>query len=310
MRLLITGALGHIGSRLIRDLPVAFPGCEIIMIDNLLTQRYCSLFNLPQSVHYQFIEADVRSIDLRPIVSSVDAVIHLAAITEASASFANPELVEDNNLAATHAVANSCADCEKPLIALSSTSVYGTNSLDVSEDCLPSELQPQSPYAATKLKEEDLIMHLVRDRGLDSCILRFGTIFGTSPGMRFHTAVNKFCWQAAMGAPITVWKTAANQIRPYLEIRDASASLCHVLRARLYAGSTYNVVTVNVTVNDIVDAIRHYLPETRVDLIDSDVMNTFSYLVSDAKIKSTGYKPVGNLLASVRQELSMLCNWL
>ena len=52
-------------------------------------------------------------------------------------------------------------------------------------------------------------------------ILRFGTIFGISPGMRFHTAVNKFCFQASIGEPLTVWRTAYDQMRPYLYLNDA-----------------------------------------------------------------------------------------
>ena len=55
-------------------------------------------------------------------------------------------------------------------------------------------------------------------KGLKGVSCRFGTIFGASPGMRFHTAVNKFCWQAVMGQPITVWSTAYDQKRPYLEV--------------------------------------------------------------------------------------------
>ena len=49
MKIVVTGALGHIGSRLIRELPTMFPEAEIVLIDNLSTQRYCSLFNLPAS---------------------------------------------------------------------------------------------------------------------------------------------------------------------------------------------------------------------------------------------------------------------
>ncbi len=44
MKFVITGALGHIGSQLIRELPKMFPNAEIVMIDNLSTQRYCSFF--------------------------------------------------------------------------------------------------------------------------------------------------------------------------------------------------------------------------------------------------------------------------
>ena len=47
MKIAVTGALGHIGSRLIRELPAMFPEAQIVLIDDLSTQRYCSLFNLP-----------------------------------------------------------------------------------------------------------------------------------------------------------------------------------------------------------------------------------------------------------------------
>ena len=64
MRIIVTGALGHIGSRVVRELPKVFPNSEIIMIDNLLTQRYASLFNLPKNVNYQFYEEDILTLSL------------------------------------------------------------------------------------------------------------------------------------------------------------------------------------------------------------------------------------------------------
>ncbi len=74
MKILVTGALGHIGSRLIRDLPFSFPGSEIVMVDNMMTQRYCSLFNLPTEGNYRFIEADITQMDLPPLLQDVDVV--------------------------------------------------------------------------------------------------------------------------------------------------------------------------------------------------------------------------------------------
>jgi UDP-glucose 4-epimerase len=47
MKIVVTGAIGHIGSYVIRDLAVQFPGAEIVIIDNMMTQRFPSLFNLP-----------------------------------------------------------------------------------------------------------------------------------------------------------------------------------------------------------------------------------------------------------------------
>lgn len=208
MKILVTGALGHIGSYLIRDLGNHFPEASIVMVDNMMTQRYSSLFNLPSLANYKFIEGDVQKMDLDPLFNQVDVVVHLAAITDAVGSFDKAKEVEENNFISTENVANACVQSGSKLITLSSTSVYGTQNEIVDEDCLESELQPQSPYASTKLKEENLIASMCIKEKLRAVTFRFGTIFGVSPGMRFHTAVNKFCWQASLGLPITVWTTA------------------------------------------------------------------------------------------------------
>ena len=97
MKIVITGALGHIGSYVSRLLPVQFPGVEIIMIDNMMTQRFPSLFNLPSIGKYQFINEDVTKIDLNKIFLNVDVVIHLAAITDASGTVDKAEELEANN---------------------------------------------------------------------------------------------------------------------------------------------------------------------------------------------------------------------
>src|SRR5437763_17087447 len=86
MRIIITGALGHIGSRLIRELPRAFPEAQLVLIDDLSAQRYCSLFDLPMG-NYSFHEADILKADLAQIFAGAQVVVHLAAITDAANSF-------------------------------------------------------------------------------------------------------------------------------------------------------------------------------------------------------------------------------
>ena len=109
MKIVVTGALGHIGSFVVRDLASEFPDAEIVMIDNMMTQRYASLFNLPDSGRYRFLEADVRSADMRTLLKGAHAVLHLAAVTDAAGSSDKPELVESNNYQATLTVAEACA---------------------------------------------------------------------------------------------------------------------------------------------------------------------------------------------------------
>lgn len=306
MKIVVTGALGHIGSYLIRDLPLSFPGAQIVMIDNLMTQRFSSLFNLPKTGDYRFIEADVTTMDLGPVIDGATALIHLAAITDATGSVERAAQVEANNLQATRKVAEACVYHAVPLIALSSTSVYGTSNSVVSEDCSADELNPQSPYASTKLKEEALLSDLCKDGKLRAVCCRFGTIFGVSPGMRFHTAVNKFCWQAVMNRPLTVWRTAYEQKRPYLDLLDAAGAIAFIMRNSLFDGQIYNVLTLNATVREIVDRIREFIPNTSVEFVDSPIMNQFSYEVSGERIRRCGFTPSGDLTRGIAETLSWL----
>jgi len=306
MKIVITGALGHIGSRVIREIPAAFPEAEIVMIDNLLTQRYCSLFNLPTQGRYRFIEMDVVDTDLRPIVDGADVVVHLAAITDAASSFRDKEKVEKVNYSATAHVAEACESENCPMIFISSTSVYGTQREVVDEDCRPEELQPQSPYAETKLKEERFLQDLGTSGKLRFIVCRFGTICGVSPGMRFHTAVNKFCWQAVMGQPLTVWRTALNQKRPYLALSDAVEALDFIIKHDLFDQRIYNVLTENLTVQSIIQFIEHHVPRVDIQYVDSEIMNQLSYEVSNLRLKKQGFEFTGNLEKSIIETTELL----
>lgn len=306
MKILITGSLGHIGSYLIRYLHIYYPNSNIVMIDNLMTQRFSSLFNMPIDGKFTFINADITNFNLDTIIEENDVVIHLAAITDAAGSFEKSNLVELNNFNSTVSVAESCLRKKSLLITLSSTSVYGTQNELVTEDCLPNELNPQSPYAETKLKEEDFVKNLVTKFGLKATICRFGTIFGISAGMRFHTAVNKFCWQAVMNEPITVWSTAFNQKRPYLDLKDAARAFKHIIDSNLFYGETYNILTLNTTVKEIVEEIKVNVPNLKIDFVSNKIMNQLSYEVSNLKFIKTGFEFNGNLNDGIKQTIDLL----
>lgn len=306
MKIVITGALGHIGSRLIRTLPVEFPDAEISLIDNLSTQRYASLFNLPASGTYRFFEADVTSADLEPYLIDADAVVHLAAIVDAASSFDHPDEVMRVNFSATRRVAEACARYGVSMVFPSSTSVYGTQKDQVDETCGEEDLKPQSPYAESKLREENLLEEMARTADLKVAICRFGTIFGTSPGMRFHTAINKFCWQAAVGTPLSIWRTAYDQKRPYLELGDCCRAIAFIISGGHFDGRIYNVLTTNATVGEIVDLIKRRRPSLHLNFVDSPIMNQLSYEVSCERFKSQGFRFQGNLASGCDETLQYL----
>lgn len=303
MRIVITGGLGHIGSRLLQVLPQQFPGAELVVLDNLLTQRYCALFNLPSGARFRLLEQDILKADLLPVLQGAGAVVHLAAITDAASSFDKAAEVEAVNFTGTMRVAEACAALGVPLLFFSTTSVYGVQDGVVDEQCPLEDLKPQSPYAESKLKSEQWLAALP---DLRHVVLRFGTIFGVSPGIRFHTAVNKFVWQAMNGQPITVWRTALHQKRPYLDLNDGVAAIAHVIRQSLFNRQVYNVVTENYTVNDIVETIRQHVPDLQVELVDSRIMNQLSYHVSGARFAATGFGVNGSLQQAIADTVALL----
>ncbi len=305
MRIVVTGALGHIGSRLIRELPAAFEGVEIVILDNLATQRYCSLFDLPPSGHYRFIEADVLEADLAKIFAGAQFVVHLAAITDAAGSFQIREQVERVNFIGAQKVAQACVQTGSALVFPSTTSVYGTQKDVVDEDCPMTDLKPQSPYAESKLKAEQYLQALGGAEGLRFIICRFGTIFGTSIGMRFHTAVNKFCWQAAMGDPLSIWRTAMDQKRPYLYLGDAVEAVNFIIWRDVFEGRIYNILTVNASVRQIVSIILSHVPDASLQYVDTPIMNQLSYNVSNERFKNLGFEFKGSLEHGIAETMRL-----
>lgn len=303
MKVIVTGGLGHIGSAFLHNAPALLPGSEIITIDNLSTQRYCSLFNLPKRLKHHFVEGDLRNADFDTLLPDAAAVVHLGATTDAAGTASNPNLIFENNLPSTKLLAEACIRHDVPLIFPSSTSVYGVQEGLVDEQC--ENLKPQSPYADCKIQEENMIREM-GEKGLRFCLSRFGTVYGISPGMRFHTAVNKFCWQAAMEQPITVWSTAMDQKRPYLGLKDACRFIADTIKYNRFDNKLYNALTDNFTVRNVIDTIRTFVPDLEIKYVDNMIMNQLSYEVSNVLAEKAGYAFEDNLHTCVGETISLL----
>jgi nucleoside-diphosphate-sugar epimerase len=271
---------------------------NITVVDNLLTQRYCSLFDL--KIPIKFIEKDIKDLKLEDL-KVIDIVVHLAAITNADESFNNKEEVEKINYEKTKNFIDICEQAGCKFIFPSSTSVYGVAADIVYED-EDKFLNPQSPYAESKINIENYLKENVSNY----LILRFGTIFGISEGMRFHTAINKFCYEASLGRPLTIWKQNYKQYRPYLGLKDAVRALNQFLREN-YWNETYNVLTGNYKLKDIIKSISEIV-EINLNMVDTPLLNQFSYKVSDEKIKNIGFEPNENLNDNIIKTLRTLRN--
>jgi UDP-glucose 4-epimerase len=300
MRVVITGALGHIGSELIGQLD---KDDEILAIDNLSSNHHSVLFRGNLSRPIRFVEDDILYADLKSLFAGSDTVIHLAAITDAAHSHLHKDEVEAVNFEGAVKVGRACAELGIPMIFPSSTSVYGVSEGVVDEEGL---VRPQSPYAWSKLNAERSLQSIAN---LRVSIMRFGTIYGLSIGGRFHTAVNSFAWNAALNKPIEVWKTAWGQERPYLWIEDAVGAIKHVMAKNLFDNQVYNVVTGNHTVAEIVGEIQKHRPTLKVNVVDSPLMNQLSYSVDCSKFKNTGWFPMGKLQLGIMQEMGWL-SWI
>ena len=305
MNIVITGALGHIGSALMQNLSKIKKLKKIYLIDNGLRNNLNVLFNYKSKKNIKFIFEDLKSKkSIKSIKDKIDVVIHLASITNAENSFNIKKELYENNLGIFKNVVNFCIKKKSKLIHISSTSVYGVQLDLVDEEC--KNLLPQSPYADVKLLEEKFL--LKNKNKIKFISLRFGTVAGVSKGMRFHTAVNKFCFNAAMNIDIPVWNNAIDQYRPYLALSDAIKTIIFFINKDIFNNQIYNVLTKNFTVRQILNTIKKNKYNLKIKKTNSQILNQNSYKVSKRKIDKLGLKLKNNINSDIKQTLKLFEN--
>ena len=302
MNIIITGSLGHIGTYLLLNSHKLKKIKKIYAIDKI-EEKMLILLNLNLKRKVFFINQDLSETKINLKNENIDVVIHLASTTNAAASLNNKKDVYKNNLSCFYNVIDFCKKKKANLIHISSTSVYGSQELYVDEEC--KELKPQSPYAEVKIMEEKILKK--KDINFKYVSLRFGTIVGPSTGMRFHTAVNKFCMQAFLEQPLHVWKTALNQFRPYLSIRDAFKALSFFLIKKNINNQLYNIVSENLTVKQIIKKIQKH-KKTKIKLVNEKIMNQLSYKTKSVKVKKMGLKLDSKLQEDINKTFKLLKN--
>ncbi len=306
MNLLITGGCGHIGSYLVENIHKISKIKKAFVIDNLMTTQIQSFFNTQKKNKIKFFIKDLTKKDALDNFKKIDYVIHLASMTNAANSFNKKNLMYKNNLSCMKNVINFCINKKSKLIHISSTSVYGKQTKLVDETCEKKYLKPQSPYADIKLIEEDMLKNVKKK--IRYTTFRFGTISGVSKGMRFHTAVNQFCLNASLEQPINVYKTALNQYRPYLSLRDAFKLFKLTIEKDLFKNDIYNALSENCTVKQILKRIKKYKKNIKIKFVSSKIMNQLSYHVDKKKLNSEGILLNHNIEKDIHDTIKTLRN--
>ena len=189
MRILVTGGAGYLGSVLSRKLLAK--GYQVRLIDALWYGKE-SIEDLRSNKNFELIEDDIRNLVVTvKALKDVDAVIHLASIVGMPASSIEPKSSEEINYLATKNIAELCQLHNiNTYIFASTCSVYGSQ-----PETLITEKSPTDPldfYAKQKYLSERATGWLNKA----PTILRFGTLFGLSPRMRFDLVINRFIAQA------------------------------------------------------------------------------------------------------------------
>lgn len=288
MRILITGGAGYLGSILSRKL--LNKGYTVRVIDGLWYGSD-SVTECMKNPNFELVNEDVRNlVETVRAMRDVDAVIHLASIVGMPASSIEPRTSEEVNYLATKNIAELCQLHEiETYIFASTCSVYGSQ-----PNSLITEKSPVSPldyYAKQKFLSERAIGWLNRA----PTILRFGTLFGLSPRMRFDLVINLFIAQAINEEKITVF--GGEQYRPFLHVDDAANSLVYALENNLTG--TYNVISENMTILEAANRISE-ITGCKVN-ISHENEDKRNYKVSGDKIMKMGFRPSKTIEDAIRE---------
>ena len=203
-RVVITGAAGFIGSHLAEI--VAASGDEVIAIDNLSNGREENLDPARRLGDVNFVQADVADFDaISGLFEGASTVFHLAALADIVPSIEAPMEYHRANVDGTASVMESARLAGvKRTVYSASSSCYGIPaSFPTTESA---ELQPQYPYALTKLLGEQIVMHWGKVYGMGVVSLRLFNVYG--PRARtsgtYGAVFGVFLAQKLAGEPLTI----------------------------------------------------------------------------------------------------------
>jgi nucleoside-diphosphate-sugar epimerase len=289
MKILVTGGAGYVGSVLVRFL--LNEGYSVKCLDNLSFGGE-SLLGIWGHPNFEFTKCDLTDFNaVNSIIDSDDyfAVIHLAGIVGDPACKREPEVAKKVNWDASVYLLEKSMERKIPRFLFASTcSNYGKMSDPNGYVNENSALAPVSLYAELKIKVEKLILEgIPKSNDFSPTTMRFSTVYGMSPRMRFDLTVNEFTKDLALSKELVVF--GEQFWRPYCHVSDFSNAMLKVLRApkEKIAYEVFNVgdTSENYTKQMIVEEITKQIPDSRIKYVKKDE-DPRDYRVDFSKIKN------------------------
>lgn len=309
--ILVTGGAGYIGSVLVRQLLTK--GYSVRVLDSLKFGGD-ALYDVSQHPNFEFIKGDIRQ---REIVAKalvdVQAVAHLAAIVGDPACKKFADEANEVNGSGSLEFFKACEEAKIERFVFASTcSNYGKmadpNAYVVEE----SELNPVSLYAELKVAFESFIMNDRRDSKMCATALRFSTVYGFSPRIRFDLTVNEFTRNVALTGEQEIWGPEFN--RPYCHVDDLARAVVLVLETptEKVKAQVFNVgdTSENYTKRELMEEIAKIIPNTKADYVDS-AEDPRDYRVNCEKIKNQlGFSITKTVPNGIREIYKLIQNGL
>jgi nucleoside-diphosphate-sugar epimerase len=254
-KVLVTGGAGFIGSHLVPHLLEL--GYSVTVLDNLSTGKLENLDGVLDHPKFMFQRGDIRDKTIpNEVFDGIDAVIHLAALIDISASVADPIQNHEINVDGTFNMLYAAFKHNiRKFVFASSTAVYGdTKLLPVQENIA---LRPLSPYAASKIAGESYCNAFANCFGLETIALRFFNIYGLrSENSPYSGVISKFLRKIINNEALTI-DGDGEQTRDFIHVSDVVKAVILALEQDGLKGEVFNVCTgVPTSINQLATTLK------------------------------------------------------
>ncbi len=286
-KILVTGAAGYIGSVLVPELLRC--GHKVTAVDNF-TYHQTSLLDCCHHESLVLVRGDVRDMELmRRLMASADAVIPLACLVGAPVCAQKPIEARSINLDAIKGLLDMSSRQQAFVLPITNSG-YGIGTSGLCTEKSP--LNPISLYGRLKVELEQILL----DSG-HGISLRLATAFGISPRMRLDLLVNDFTYRAVTDRFIVLFE--AHFKRNYIHVRDIARAFMHALdNFDRLQNEPYNVglSDANLSKMELCLEIKKQVPDfTIMEAPIGKDPDQRDYMVSNAKIEASGFKPQWSL---------------